>query len=295
MHMTYMFKPALKPWLRLTLAFVLAVAGIALQICVHWLLGCLAVFGGGMFLWARGFTNKPDDIGLEDWRPVTWKEIDRITENLAGSLTLRKQLPFLASMRGAFVFSGIFILLAFISLMAESEFMAVAWLDGLLFLAVPLFTGTVQIWIPRDLMLKMACVRWTLGYKRPDWLVITPYLRLDKDKESHQIPEDVRLLLERRDKAADMIGIQMQVAINNGPNGAVPYLYAVALTRGTGATYQKLGKTHFQGYVTEQQTSGEYGTVILRQDTSGTGYCTDESDCGRLLGLCLGLLEMTKA
>ena len=44
-------------------------------------------------------------------------------------------------------------------------------------------------------------------------------------------------MVEPRRKPADFLGAQFQVAVNNGPNGAVPYLYAVFLCRGKGPTY----------------------------------------------------------
>ena len=67
-------------------------------------------------------------------------------------------------------------------------------------------------------------------------IIITPYLRLDKDKEDHQIPEDIRLMVEPRRKPADFLGVQMQVAVNKGPNGSVPYLYSMFLCKGKGET-----------------------------------------------------------
>jgi hypothetical protein len=112
--------------------------------------------------------------------------------------------------------------------------------------------------------------------------IVTPYLRLDKDKEGRQIPEDVRLMIEPRRKPRDFVGVQLQVAINNGPNGAVPYMYSVFLCKGKGATYRILRDAGFGSMVKEPGGDEEYGYIVVRQRTSGGGYHTDSQGCLRL-------------
>ena len=54
------------------------------------------------------------------------------------------------------------------------------------------------------------------------------------------------------------------------------------LCKGKGATYQKLAKTDFGTYVHEPGGDNEYGYVVVRQPTSGTGYHTTDADVRRL-------------
>ena len=114
---------------------------------------------------------------------------------------------------------------------------------------------------------------------------VTPHLRLDKDKEGRQIPEDVRLMVEPRRKPEDFLGVKLQVALNNGPNGTVPYLYAVFHCRGKGPTCEAVSRMDFGDMISETGGDDEYGYVVVRQQTSGSGYHTDAGDCRRLYAL----------
>ena len=90
-------------------------------------------------------------------------------------------------------------------------------------------------------------------------------------------------MIELRRNPDDFVGIQLQVAINKGPNGAVPYMYAVFLCRGKGATFRALSAADYGGYVTEAGGDDEYGTVVVRQQTSGNGYRTTPAQCRHLV------------
>jgi hypothetical protein len=125
----------------------------------------------------------------------------------------------------------------------------------------------------------------TAAKKSPGGLIVTPYLRLDKDKEGKQIPEDVRLMIEPKRKPEDFLGTQIQIAINNGPNGAVPYMYAVFLCKGKGTSFDKLSKTDYGSMIKEPGGDDEYGFIVVRQRTGGGGYHTTPHDCKKLFGI----------
>jgi hypothetical protein len=162
----------------------------------------------------------------------------------------------------------------------------IAFLDAAVLLLPFAFSGNVSLWTPRELAFKMACLEPLAGAEPEGGeIIVTPYLRLDKDKENRQIPEDVRLMVEPRRKPADFLGAQFQVAINNGPNGAVPYLYAVFLCRGKGPTFQAVSRMDFENFIDEPGGDKEYGYVVVRQPTSSGGYHTDPADCRRLYAL----------
>jgi hypothetical protein len=145
----------------------------------------------------------------------------------------------------------------------------------------------VRLWTPAELKMKMDAFRAVVSAaEKADAslkLVVTPYLRLDKDKEGRQIPEDVRLLIEPRRKPEDFMGVQFQVAVNNGPNGAVPYLYAVFLCKGKGRSLSRFSSIRAEGFEVEPGADGEYGFVVVRQETSHGGYHTSPEDCNRLV------------
>jgi hypothetical protein len=235
-------------------------------------------------MWMKNFRNKPLDLGFEDWQPATLAEFNRIRSNLSAT---RKQ-RFSPLHRGGL---GVFFVIAAGALalvigMGGNGLAGIAFLDAAVLLLPFAFSGNVSLWTPRELAFKMLCLEPLAGAEPEGGeIVVTPYLRLDKDKEDRRIPEDVRLMVEPRRKPADLLGAQFQVAVNNGPNGAVPYLYAVFLCRGKGPTFQAVSKMDFDAFIDEPGGDKEYGYVVVRQRTSGGGYHTDPEDCRRLYAL----------
>ena len=174
--------------------------------------------------------------------------------------------------------------IAFFAFVAEAFGILVLILDFAIIFFPVSWTGIVQLWTPSQLKMKMERFSTVLNKAESSVhrFIITPYLRLDKDKEGRQIPEDVRLMIEPKRKPGDFVGVQIQVAINNGPNGAVPYMYAVFLCKGKGKTFAHLSKASYAPMLKEPGGDNEYGYIVVRQRTSGGGYHTDPEDCRRL-------------
>jgi hypothetical protein len=273
---------------RLTLFVAFAVGGAAVQYlvpgAVGTFLGLIVMVPGVVLMWMRNFRNKPLDLGFEDWQPATAAEFNRIRANLAAT----KKQKFSPLHRGGLGILLVFaagILAMFVGI-GSSGLLGVAFLDVAVLLLPFAFSGNVSLWTPRELAFKMACLEPLAGAEpEGGQIIVTPYLRLDKDKDDRRIPEDVRLMVEPRRKSEDFLGAQFQVAINNGPNGAVPYLYAVFLCRGKGPTFQAISRMDFDSFIHEPGGDKEYGYVVVRQRTSGGGYHTDPEDCRRLYAL----------
>jgi hypothetical protein len=248
------------------------------------LLGVALMSSGGLFVSARHYRNKPADIGLEDWRPASMTEFNRILANL--ERTKKARLPLLYR-RGCGVAVIVAILFVALVSLATQWRIVSRFLVAAAALSYPLLlTGHVRLWTPKELKMRMEAFRpVAAAAEKTDTLglVVTPYLRLDKDKEGREIPEDVRLLIEPRRKPDDFVGVQFQVTVNNGPNGAVPYMYAVFLCRGTGGSYTRFSALEVDGFEIEPGSDTEYGFVVLRQETSAGGYHTRPEDCVKLL------------
>ena len=273
---------------RLVLFILFAVGGAAVQYLVPGVvgtfLGLLVMVPGVVLMWMKNFRNKPLDLGFEDWQPATAAEFNRIRYNLTAT---RKQ-KFSPLHRGGL---GVMLVilagaLALFVGLGGNRLAGIAFLDAAVLLMPLAFSGNVSLWTPRELAFKMACLGPLAGAEPEGGeIIVTPYLRLDKDKENHQIPEDVRLMVEPRRKPADFLGAQFQVAVNNGPNGAVPYLYAVFLCRGKGPTFEAISRMDFENFIDEPGGDKEYGYVVVRQRTASGGYHTDPEDCRRLYAL----------
>ncbi len=249
---------------------------------------------GALFILARDFFNKPKDLGFEDWQPVSKTEFARINTNL--TMTNKAAYPFYFKKAFAFVFVAVIFVLVIATLivMDEPDPRIILALIDVGVIMIPVFLGgAIRLWMPQDLKLKMDRLNEVMKEAEAagEKLIVTPYIRLDKDKEGKRIPEDVRLMLEPRRKPEELVGVQVQVAINNGPNGAVPYMYAVFLTKGMGALLESLKKKNFGDMVTEPGGDKNYGYLVVRQQTGGSGYHTTNRDCSRLFEIVMTVLQ----
>jgi hypothetical protein len=257
---------------------------------MEFFLGLGILLCGALLLAAGNYRNKPQDLGFEDWQPVTANEYVRIKNNLLA--TQKISLPFYFNKAfGSMLVIGCIILM-FICTMAEAFSLIPLILDAGIILSPLFLSGLVSLWMPSVIKLKLPCfdaifAQVPAGEKN---YILTPYLRFDKDKEGRKIPEDIRFMLEPRRKPGDFMGVQFQAAVNNGPNGAVPYLYAVFLCKGRGTTYDLLTRQNYGGFIHEPGGDDQYGFIVLRQETSGGGYHTKPQDCVALYKQIMNIL-----
>ena len=297
MEMRYVISKAAFP-ARLVILAACGAAGLALQVLIPggygFLPGIVVMVPGLLFMLAKNFKNKPMDIGQEDWQPASVREFDRIRSNL--QLTREKRYAVVYRAGFGWFIAVVLFVLALILAVAQRRLGSLVCADALVLLIPFLFTGNVKLWTPQELAFRMRVFEPILSSEQAEGgdIIITPYLRLDKDKEGHQVPEDIRLMVEPRRKPADFLGVQMQVAVNNGPNGNVPYMYSVFLCKGKGDTYQALSRERFGDYEHEPGGDKEYGYVVVRQKTSGTGYHTTDADVRRLYEMVKEKLQAMK-
>jgi len=274
---------------RLALFGGFAAVGLAAQVLIPggygFFPGLLLMVPGLVFLWARNFRNRPMDIGQEDWQPASVREFDRIRSNL--QLTRTKTYSVIYRPGFGWFIAIVLLVFAFIFAAGDDRLGGFLCADALVLLFPFLFSGNVSLWTPQELAFRMRVFDPILSTEQAEGgpVIITPYLRLDKTKEGQQIPEDIRLMVEPRRKPSDFLGVQLQVAVNKGPNGNVPYMYSVFLCKGKGPTYQALTRESFGGYEKEPGGDKDYGYVVVRQKTSGTGYHTTDDDVRRLFAM----------
>jgi len=279
---------------RLVAAAALYTAAVGLQLILGSpFFGLPAILAAWLLLALKPATNKPDDQGLEEWRAVTDGEVSRMADALARSRKLRNGV--IGPVAAGVMLLGL-LLFGTIVLAAVGSRLWLVTLDLALFSLPGLFFGRIGVHVPAELDLAMGRFLAAMSVPLPEGYAMTPYLRFDKDGQGRDVPENLRLMLEPRRKPDDLVGVQFQAAINKGPNGNVPYMYAVALTRGrSGPAYAQLSGLRLRGYEVEPGGDDEYGTVVVRQDTSGGGYHTTDDDCESLVRLMVKALERTEA
>jgi hypothetical protein len=274
---------------RYALSSGLFVAGAALALVFPslWFLGLAASALGWAPLFLRPATNRPDDQGLEEWRLVSMAEVDRLEDSLKEARSLRRKMRSSLSALVGFLAVGAIVLALLAS--AASGRGDVSYLAGFaaVFLVPGLFFGRVSVFRPEEIARKEPSFVAFLSERPPEGLVVAPYIRFDRDSKGRDVPEDFRLLLEAKRPPADLVGIQVQCATNKGPNGEVPYLYAVVLTKGkSGPSYEAARSFRARGFEVEPGGDDEYGSVVIRQQTGNGGYCTTPADCVRLAKVC---------
>ena len=266
---------------RLALFAVFSAAGFALQIIIPGRVrlppGVIVMVPGLVFLWAKNFKNKPMDIGQEDWQPASVREFDRIKSNI--QLTRNKTYaviygpgfgwPSPCAFVAAFILSG---------LPASARERC---LRRLARSCIPfLFTGNVSLWTPQELAFRMRAFEPILSSEKAEGgdIIITPYLRLDKDREGHQVPEDIRLMVEPRRKPADFLGVQLQVAVNKGPTGTSPTCIrcssARAKARTTGLSSQRFRRS-------TSRAGRRHGVRVRGRPAEDFGHRLSDHGCRR--------------
>jgi hypothetical protein len=250
-----------------------------------------------LFLKAKNFSNRPKDLGKEEWKPVTMKEIDRLADRMRNV----KRVKVGVSYGKSFAMVAL-ILLPFTAVLLSALFglsLFFFFVELVLFF-IPLFWfARVDKWYPVELSDKLKVLAGVLGYSAGPSYKIVPMLRFDEDKLGRKIPEDIKVMVEPRlppkaqEKPNELVGVQFQVAINSGPDGKVPYVYAVFITRGSGPVRKTLSRMRFFSWVTETDSDGEFGTVVLRLDTKsrGDGYHTKGPDVEELTGHVFRILS----
>lgn len=283
---------------RLVLSGGLFAAGIALELAVEaaFLPGAIVALAGWLPLMLRRASNKPDDQGLEEWRPVSMAEVDRLDDGIRESRALRRKTASYGSIAALALGVPAFIIVLVASLAMDRTDVAFVAANAAVLLVPSLLFGRVKVFTPGEIAMKMPCFRAILSDGLPEGVIVAPYIRFDKDASGGDVPEDLRILLELKRPPADLVGIQVQAAINNGPNGAVPYLYAVVLTKGkAGPSYAVAQRVSAAGFEVEPGGDKEYGTVVIRQSTDNGGYQTTPDDCRSLMRVCLKALERIRA
>jgi len=273
------------------------------------------------FLKVKNFTNKPPGFKTpkakapakntgsgsgESWMPVTMADLDRFRDRLRA--TRKVKIP-------AFYYKGfgtgitvfflfiLFFLTVFILVFIGFNILRFFMIFEIYLLFFPfLWFGQIEKWEPPTINEKILALDPVLEAKLPEKLKLEVMLFFEGEKES-QIPSDIRLMLAPGPSASEevkneLLGAQFQVASNSGPEGSVPYLYAVFITKGQGKIWKSLNGIKAGRFITEGASSAEgdavYGTVVLRLDTKSRsdGYHTKEGDVIELLALVIEALEI---
>lgn len=257
----------------------------------------LILLGYASYLFiSSNFTNKPKDIGREDWQTVTMTEISRVQFQI--KKMKKASVPFAFTISFGIFLTVFFIAAAFLSFFLLESLQLVLAVFCLYVIFFPfLWSARVDRWYPAPLASKLMEFDHILQYKYPKTISIVPSLRFDQTEEGDKLPEDCKFMLsftpEDGTPISDLIGIQIQLSHNTGPNGTVPYFYTVVITKGKEKSWRVLSKFTADGFVCESDGDEEYGTLVIRQDTKkrDDGYHTKPADIDLLLETSINAVQ----
>jgi hypothetical protein len=132
--------------------------GIALELAVgagSFFPGILVVAAGWLPLMLRRATNKPDEQGLEEWRPVPMSEVDRLDDGLRESAKLRKRTRSVSARLALGL--GIPAFLVFFGIAAATGRTDLSFIGGnaAVLLVPSILFGRVKVYTPSVIAMKM--------------------------------------------------------------------------------------------------------------------------------------------
>lgn len=281
--------------IRLVISAVLYSVSFVLYYSVDFTAGRFLAFVTALaplfILYFPGVSTRPKDRGEESWCPVTMNKIDSI---IAMNSRLKSvKIPFFYNpvVMIPFLFFLLFFLLFLFS------FSGISFNPFILIIPVTafipfLFYGYIRKWYPARLINSIKIFEPVYSAVLPENFLLVPYLRFDRDKSGLAVPEDVKFIYEPRRDIKGFNSVQFILTWNNGPKGSVPYLYAVLLF--TDSDLREKIMTGCSGYICEIQNTGENGEIfplVIRQNTSGSGYHTTKDDVHCLVSYVIMLFK----
>lgn len=280
----FLVLPSLPYEVRLVIIFGLVSTGVLAQVFTSQLLvGWVVILAGALPAILKPIKKERTLLGGDaNWREVTDVEWGRA---LTKATAARKYNTGHENLSAIGLGAVIFCALVMIEFYADEDFEAAAVViaDALAIMAPIVVLGSVRIWAPSGLAVKMEPLIGIIKYLEervePD-LLICPMLELTDvagDTGGAAVPTDARLMLRFRGAPDEFIGVQVQVSINKVSGTEHPYLYAVVLFKHSFAGAAPDAYRPPKGLLLERSDEEEVAVLVLRQVAKkNSGYATDE-------------------
>jgi hypothetical protein len=260
--------------------------------------GLVLVLLGHLPLWVRrqslapgGATPKHEEV----WVPVEEGWYDRIASQERKAAKWDATPWDMTNALGCSVLFGVIILIAILSILFSQVSVATGVrllvFSGCLFLPAWL-SGRRSLWSPSELRIKgraLEQAKTALAAAATRDFELVPMLALREGKRG-RYPVDARLMARPADTGdSEIIGIQIQVALNNVRGRDYPYLYCVVLAQ-PGYDFPRIAEG--RPWVYEYEDKDDVSYVVVRQyaDNSG-GWHTTPVIISELVGRAVALGE----
>ncbi len=321
---------------RMVLIAASAVIGITIQSVsgfeLDWsfAVGWVFVLVAALLLCIKDASNKPKLKSKEEWREVTYEELESALEMSKRSQGISRN-SCLANLGGClFLFALLVVGLMIFRLLTgllnpnsgltspdESPLLQVLIIDGFTLFLPLIVAGRVVAWQPPHLAMRinqlMHIHRLSDSWPQLEF----HYSMLLANTKSGAVPMDCRLLVKFRDSDEDFIGVQVQTTLNSVESKKFPYTYCILVAKPlfylidrckeivqkppsggfkTGVAADKNAKkeaklARFKSQLVELKKEADMEIAVVRQPTSGRGYTTDLTQTEEVFVTAIELAE----
>ncbi|HUW59432.1 MAG TPA: hypothetical protein VMZ06_00380 [Candidatus Bathyarchaeia archaeon] len=277
---------------RLTAAFVLMAAGVAIQLAASGVnaalftaAGCGVMLAGVILLLVKGYENKVRTVpGTAEWRPARRTEINRI---LAISKKQRKwdeDFFDITSGRGVLALIAVTILAVAVAAFAmkfSERHGRLILLDSAVLLLPFWLTGVRSILKNDRLVVKIdTLLAAEKAHGKAASVAGEQFVwQLQVAKAAGgagDVPHDVKAMLQFENAPPSFLGLQMQVSINSVNGSDYPYFYCILVAKPEHGLLKKPIPSPPANITIEPKRQGEVDVVVVRQTTTrNSGYETN--------------------
>ena len=292
----FLFLPKIPYEQRLLIAGACVAVGVVFQvteILFLFYIGTAFVFVGALGMLARRIVNRPNVRGKREWEAVTLDRWERVVE--LDRESRRWSRAFLSTSSGLGVFAGlvgialIYLAGLFVYRLTRTRMLYVAWLlDAYMLFGALWLSGGVFAWRPTRLLLVIkTLLPWAEHLKQAvgPGAVVQPMLEIKRSAEG-ELPTGARYFVRWPASKSGLMGLQIQLSLNNVQGRQYPYLYAVIVAeKGVGLRDNPL---FVEARKSDDTVSFEHEpdvevAVIRQRTTASTGYHTKPKDQLRII------------
>ncbi len=269
---------------RLKVISGLFVAGILVQLFLHFWLGLLLLAAATTLGLIRGYAAKPEPTGKEVWGQVTPDEYKKVK---AKQQQLRKWdidcFDITNRLGAATFFGAVAFCFAVWFILGHSfgkERIATYWAWDVLVVLAPHWVTGVRSFLTKDkLIIKIDLLEKIMEtLSAPSDIQVLPMLSTRETEEGGRIPMDARLMIRFLDAPEFFLGMQVQVSLNNVQGKDYPYLYCVLIAKKEACIFKvkrtRIGAAPRQIVFEETESEGVDVFVIRQLTTKNSGYHT---------------------
>jgi len=255
--------------------------------------GTAFVFAGALGILARRIVNRPAVRGKREWETVTLDRWERVIE--LDRECRRWSRAFLSVSNGLGVLAGllgialIYLAGLLVHRLTHARVLHAAWLlDAYMLFGALWLSGGVFAWRPTKLLLIIkTLLPWAEHIKQAvgPGAVVQPMLEVKRSKAG-ELPTGARYFVRWPASKTGLMGLQIQLSLNNVQGTPYPYLYAVIVAeKGFGLRDNPLFADARQSDdVVSFEDERDVEVAVIRQRTTrNTGYHTKPRDQIRII------------